>query len=286
MHRANRTLIIAFMLVSLPAWADKTSQVGANHMRWENHDALLTNAIAWQEERDDHWVTVVLLTDRPVPPATLVVGKEPSAVMEETGAQGLSVAIMSGGLPLPEYGVDLGFPEGDSIHTTRMNGAGGFEIESQSATQISGRVVFNAFTVGAKDKSAWSVSFDTPVLRGDAKRMAAEGEALGASGGQPGKDLLAAQQATLAMDYGALASYASPELAALLRDASTRAKNLEMLKKMTAPRARILGGLRNGDRARVYWAQQWPAGLDSRCVDTLVLRDGTWRSIESACQAE
>jgi hypothetical protein len=286
MHRANRLLIIALMISSLPAWAEKTSQVAANHMRWENHDAVLTHAIAWQEARDGHWVTVVLLTDRAVPPGTLAVGKEPGAVLEETGAQGLSIAIMSGGLPLPESGVDLGFHEGDSIRTTRMNGAGGFEIESQSATRISGRVVFSAFTVGAKDKSAWSVSFDAPVLRGDAKRMAAEGEPLGAGGGQPGKDLLAAQQATLAMDYGALAPYASPELAALLRDVRTRDKNLKMLKNMTAPRARILGGLRNGDKARIYWAQQRPAGLDSRCVDTLVLTDGKWRSVESACQAE
>jgi hypothetical protein len=283
-----RILLAACLLFPWSAYgANKTVQVEDNHMRWENHDAALTNAIAWQEERDGHWVTVVLLTDRPVPSTTVSPGKQPSQLMEETGAQGVAVAIMSGGVPLPHNYFDIGFHNGDKTETSTINGAGGFEIERQSATQIKGRVVLSPFTFGAgKDQSAWSVSFDAPVLFGDARRMDAEGVMLGAGGGQPGNDLLAAQQAQLAMDYKALLNYASPELASFLKDPGTRENNLRMLKGITPPRARILGGLRNGDRARLYWVQHWPEALDNRCIDTLVLKDGKWRSIESACQAE
>jgi hypothetical protein len=88
------------------------------------------------------------------------------------------------------------------------------------------------------------------------------------------------------MDYVALSAYASPELAAFLQDAAARTTNLTMLKGMTAPQARIVGGLRNADRATISWVQQWPSALDNRCVDTLVLKDGKWRSIASACQSE
>ena len=281
-----RTLFAVFLFLSLPAVGAKTSQVEANHMRWENHDAVLANAIAWQEERAGQWVTVVLLTDRPVPREALVAGTQPGDLMEATKVQGLAFAVGSGGVPLPLYSFDIGFHDAGTTRTTTMNGAGGFEIDSQSATQIKGRVLFSPFTAGSRDKSAWSVSFDAQVLRGDPKRMAAEGEVLGAGGGQPGKDLQAAQQAALAMDYAVISAYASPELATYLQDSSKRADRLKMLKSMTPPQTRILGGLRNSDKARVYWVQQWPAALDNRCVDTLVLKDGKWRSIESACQSE
>jgi hypothetical protein len=285
--RAFRRAVLTILLFApVPAWAAKKPQVQANHMRWENHDAVLANAVAWQEERDGQWVTVVLLTDAPVPRGSLVPGKRPDDLMEETKTQGVAVAIMSGGVPLPQWSFDVGFHDGAATRTATVNGAGGFEIEAQTATQIKGRVVLNPFTAGANDKNAWSVSFDAPVLRGDAKRMAAEGEMLGSDGGQPGKDLLALQQAKLAMDYGRILAYASPELASFLQDPGARQNNLAMLKGMTSPQARILGGLRKGDTARVYWVQQWPAGIDSRCVDSLLLKDGQWRSIESACQGE
>ena len=246
---------------------------------------VLAHAIAWQEERDGHWVTVVLLTDQPIPPA-LVTGKTAHDLMEETKTQGVSFAVRTGGVPLPEFNFHVGYRDAGRIGTPTATGTGGFEIDSQSATQIKGRAVYQPFVVGAKDENAWSVSFDAPVLRGDAKRMAAEGEALAPGGGQAGTDLLALQRAKLAMDFAALSAYASPELAAFLQDPAARAKNLAMLKSMTAPQARIVGGLRNGDRATIYWVQQWPAALDSRCVDTLVLKDGKWRSSESVCQSE
>jgi hypothetical protein len=277
---------VGALSLSASAAAQETPQVDANHMRWENHDAVLTNAVAWQEERDGHWVTVVLLTDRPVPHEALVQGKAPGDLLTEANAQGLALAVMSGGVPMPQPGFDVAFRDGGAIRATIVNGAGGFEIQSQSATQIKGRAVYHPFTVGDRSESAWAVSFDAPVLRGSPERMAAEGEPLGAAGGQPGSDLLALQRAKLAMDHGALAAHASSELAAFLEDAGTRGKNLEMLKSMTPPQSRILGGLRTGDTARVYWAQQWPAGLDNRCVESLVLQDGKWRSTESQCQSE
>jgi hypothetical protein len=205
--------------------------------------AVLAHAVAWQEERDGHWVTVVLLTDRPVAPTALVAGTTPHQLMEKSQAQGVSFA-------------------------------------------FKGRVVYRPFAIGARDESAWAVDFDAPVVRGDAKRMAAEGEALAPGGSQAGTDLLALQRAKLAMDYATLLAYASADLATFLQDEGARAKNLAMLKSMTAPQARIVGGLKTGDRALIYWVQQYPSALDNRCVDVMVLKDGKWRSNESACQGE
>lgn len=273
-------------LLPFDAAAQKTRQVDANHMRWNNHDAVLAHAVAWQEERDGHWVTVVLLTDRPVAPAALVAGAMPPALMEESQVQGVSFAFMTGGVPLPHSVFDVGYRDGARIGTVTASGTGGFDIESHSASRVRGRVVYRPFAVGTKDESAWSVDFDAPIMRGDAKRMAAEGDPLGPGGGQPGIDLLAVQRAKLAMDYTALQAYASPELITFLQDEGARPKNLEMLRQMTSPRARIVGGLRNGDRATIYWVQQFPSARDNRCVDTMELRDGTWRSVDSACQAE
>ncbi len=71
-----------------------------------------------------------------------------------------------------------------------------------------------------------------------------------------------------------------------LQDAGARAKNLAIVKSMTAPQARIVGGLKTGDRATVYWVQQFPSAVDNRCVDAMVFKDGKWRSVESACQSE
>lgn len=168
-----------------------------------------------------------------------------------------------------------------------MTGAGGFDIDSQSATQIKGRAGLNAFGAkGSKSESAWAVSFDAPVLHGDAKRVQAEGEPLGATGGQPAKDLQSALQAKRTMDYATLSAYASPELAAFLSDPATRSKNLKMLQGMTSPQSRMAGGLRRGDRAQLHWVQIWPDALDNRCIDDLILQDGKWRSVASACQPE
>jgi hypothetical protein len=279
-------IVFAVLAVVPPAAAQKVSQVAPNHMRWNNHDAVLAHAVAWQEERDRHWVTVVLLTDRPVAPAALVAGTTAHQLMEQSQTQGVSFAFMTGGVPLPESGFHVGYRDGARIGTSTATGTGGFEIQSHSATRVKGRVVYRPFVVGAKDESAWAVDFDAPVVRGDAKRMAAEGEALAPGGGQAGTDLLALQRAKLAMDYATLQAYASDDLATFLRDAGARAKNLQMLKSMTAPQVRVVGGLKTGDRATIYSVQQFPSALDNRCVDTMVLKDGKWRVIESACQSE
>jgi hypothetical protein len=281
------TLIIAIGFASLaPTVAaqqkTKSSQVAANHMRWKNHDAVLANAIAWQEARDGQWVTVVLLTDKPIPKGAATPGKSASDLMEENKVQGIAFAVMSGGVPMDSPSFDIAYHDGAEIGRASANGAGGFEIELQSATQIKGHVFFNAFTMGSKDENAWSVSFDAPVLRGDAKRMAAAGEPLGAGGGQPGTDLLAMQKAKLAMDVATMTAYGTPEMAKELKDKQT----LQMYKSMTSPQARVLGGLKTGDKARVYWIAVWPAGLDNRCVDSMILSGGKWRTTATACQAE
>lgn len=277
---------LSLLPMAAAAQTQKTSQVAANHMRWNNHDAVLANAIAWQEERDGHWVTVVLLTDRPVAPAALTAGTTPHDLMEQSQAQGVSFAVMTGGVPLPQSGFDVAYRDGGRIGTTTATGTGGFEIQSHSATRVTGRVVYQPFVVGARDETAWAVDFDAPIVRGNAARMAAEGDALPAGGGEPGRDLLALQRARLAMDYPTLQAYASPELTTFLQDAGARTKNLQMLKSMTPPQARIIGGSRRGERATIYWIQQFPSALDNRCVETMVLKDGKWRSVDSACQSE
>src|ERR1700752_4237992 len=140
----------ALPLLSAPAGGQKTAQVAANHMRWNNNDAALENAIAWQEEGDGHWVTVVLLTDQPIPPA-LVTGKSAHDLMEETKTQGVSFAVRTGGVPLPEFNFHVGYRDEGRIGTPTATGTGGFEIDSQSATQIKGRTVYQPFVVGTKD---------------------------------------------------------------------------------------------------------------------------------------
>lgn len=281
------TLAAALLLVHVPLWAAKVPQVEANHMRWESHEAVLGNAIAWQQELDGRWVTVVLLTDRPVPRESVGPGLSTGDAVKAAKGQGIGFAISSGGVPLVAKGIDVWFRDGVEIREATVTGAGGFDIESQSATQVKGRAGLNAFGVkGSKSENAWSVSFDAPVSLGDAKRMQAEGEPLGSAGGQPGKDLEAALQAKRSMDYATLSAYASPELAEFLSDAAARPKNLKMLQGMTSPQARMVGGLRQGERAQVYWVQIWPDALDNRCIDDMILKDGKWRSLASACQAE
>jgi hypothetical protein len=280
-------LIANLLFVVLPASGAKVPQVDANHLRWEKHDAVLSQATAWQEERSGSWVTVVLLTDRPVPREALGPGRSTDDAVIEAKAQGIAFAVTSGGVPSPDSGFNVWFRDGTNIRSTTVTGEGGFEIESQSATRIKGRAVLHANGMkGSKSDSAFDVSFDAPVLRGDAKRMAAEGEPLGATGGQPAKDLQAAQEAKRKMDFASLSAYGSPDLATFLQDKAARQKNLEMLKGMTSPQMRILGGVRSGDRARVYWVAVWPDALDSRCIDDMVFQGGKWRSVATACQAE
>jgi hypothetical protein len=278
--------LVAACVIGVTVYAAKSPQVEPNHMRWKNHDAILNNAVAWQEERDGRWVTVVVLTDRPIAPASVAPGKAPSQLMEEAKAQGIAIAIMSGGIPLAPATFEVAYRDGAEIRTTTLTGAGGIEIETASAAQMKGRLVLNPFTLGAKDENAWLVNFNTPVLNSDARRTSAEGEVLGNGGGQIGTDFQALLKGLVAMDYAAISSYASADLADLLKDPGARAKNLQMLKSMTPPAVKIFGGLRSGNTARLYWAQQWPAGADSRCTETLMLQGGTWRSIERACQAE
>jgi hypothetical protein len=287
-NRAVRLVVlIGLCATHVPSWAAKVPQIEANRMRWEMREAVLNHAIAWQEDRGGRWVTVVLLTDRAIKREALAPDMSADSAMEAAKAQGFAFAVMSGGVPLKDDAIRVWFRDGAEVRSTNVTGEGGFDIVSQSATQIKGRALLGAFGIKPPTTAnAWSVSFDAPVLRGDAARMQKEGEPLGATGGQPATDLLAAMQAKRNMDYAALANYASPDMAAFLSDAAARPKNLKMLQSMTSPQARMLGGLRQGDKAFVYWQQIWPDALDNRCIDEMILKDGKWRSIDSACQPE
>ncbi len=295
-----RRLCLSAMLLSISGCGDGGSQPAAsNLMRWEKHDAVLNNAVAWQQEDvDKRWVTFVLLTDRPVPPGLLAetnvldparLNRE-DQVAEKTGAQALVFQVMTGGIPVPagkttQRGFDVWYHDGDKLGNSMLSGSGGIDIESLTADRIKGRAIHGLAT----DKDdMWSVSFDIPIMRGNAARMAAEGEALGKDGGQPGKDLIAALDAMRKKDYATLKNYASPELATPLNDGAKREDTLEFLQRLAGDSQQIVNGLRNGDKASVYWVKKWKDTKvrNSRCTDSIVLVDGKWRSTLSNCAAE
>lgn len=266
--------------------AGQKPQVALGEFRYQDKPLKLAHAIAWQEKKEGHWVTIVLVTEQPVPRESITEGVSAFSVMNGAGVQGVSIAVMTGGVPLAPTTWEVGTRDQSGISIANVTGVGGIEIESQSATQIKGRLVASPVTYGSRDKDAWLIAFEAPVIRGDAKQMAAEGEALGPTGGQPGKDLLASEQAMLAMDFAAISAYASPVMSKFLADPAARAKNLTMLKNMTSPQSKIFGGLQKGNLARIYWVKQFPKSLHMRCIDELELIDGKWRSTNSTCQAE
>ena len=228
-----------------------------------------------------------MLTDKAIPRDTIASAKPVDEAVEAAKAQGFAFAVTSGGVPLKEEGFRVWFRDGAKFRSLTHSGKGGFDIAGQSATQIKGRAMLGGYGVKATtDENAWPISFDAPVLRGNETRMQTVGEPLGATGGQPGTDLLAALQATRTMGFAALSSDASSELATFLNNAAAHPKNLKLLQGITSPKSRIAGGLRQGDSAQVYWIQIWPAARDNRCVDDLILKDGKWRSVASACQSE
>lgn len=287
--RTRVALFIGIALLLTPssaARAAKNAQVESGHMRWQDHDAVLSNGVAWQEERNGEWVTVVLLTDKAVPRGVIAAGKPAAEIMQEAKTQGISFVVAAGGIPLQDSAVDVAYRDGDEINTATLSGAGGFEITSADAARVKGRALLNPFTASSRDANAWLVTFDAPVLNGDAKKMKATVTPLPAGGGQPGTDLLALLAARRAKDYNALLPYSPPDVVALLKDSAQRDANLKMFASMTPPQAKILGGWQKGDEARLYWRQQWPAGIDSLCIEQMKLVSGKWQSIESACQSE
>ncbi len=287
--RFVRAAVIAATMASglalAVADAGQKPQVALGEFRYEDKPLKLAHAIAWQEKKEGHWVTIVLVTEQPVPRESITEGSTAFSLMTGGGLQGVSIAVMSGGVPLAPMTWEVGTKGELGISVANVTGVGGIEIESQSATQIKGRLLANPVTYGSRDKDAWLIAFDAPVIRGDAKQMAAEGEPLGPTGGQPGRDLLAFQQAMLAMDFAAISAYASPEMSKFLADPAARAKELTMLKNMTPPQSKIFGGLQKGNHARIYWVKQFPKSLHMRCIDELELIDGKWRSTTSTCEA-
>src|ERR1700693_5022498 len=135
----GRTALITMFLLlfagasgNIPA-ASETS----NPMRWEGHDAVLNNGVAWQQTTGEgRWVTFVVLTDRPVPPDLLANpnvlnpheshGEDP---MTKVGAQALLFQVMTGGIPEPSgLDQDVWFHDGEKLRTSALSGAGGIDI--------------------------------------------------------------------------------------------------------------------------------------------------------------
>lgn len=281
---SSNCAVLATLLAALPACTPQNAPIAANHMRWEGHEAVLDHAFAWQQEKDGHWVTFVLLTDRPISSELLAKVDDLGEVAKRAGAQALLFPVMSGGLPPPRSRIDIWFHDGDKLGSSALSGGGGFDIETLSADHIKGRAVSG----WAKEANAWQVNFDAPIVHGDAARMAAEGEILGKDGGQPGKDMFVALEAERKKDTAALKKYLTPEVAKNLDDPGARDGMLDMMQRMVPDHPKIVSGLRNGDRARVYWVKNWDdsASRNMRCTDGMVLIDGTWRTSESSCAAE
>ena len=226
-----------------------------------------------------------LLTDKAIPRDTIALAKPVDEAVEAAKAQGFAFAVTSGGVPLKEEGFRVWFRDGAKFRSLTHSGKGGFDIAGQSATRIKERAILGGYGVKATtDENAWPISVDAPMLRGNETRMQTVGEPLRAT--QPGTDLLAALQAKRTMNFAALSSDASSELATFLNDAAAHPKNLKLLHGITSPKSRLAAELRQGDSAHVYWRQIWPAARDNRCVDELILKNGIWRSVASACQSE
>lgn len=296
-----RIAVGTLILVAPGASTQSNALAASNSMRWEGHEAALNNAVAWQQEKDGHWITFVLLTDRPVPAGMLVntSGLDPDRlsrhdqIAQKIGAQALLFAVTTGGLPMADdavtqqisYKYYVWYHDGKETRQSALSGAGGIDIESLTADRIKGRAVHG---LAADKDDMWLVTFDVPIIHGNAARMAAEGEALGKGGGQPGADLVAALNAMRKMDYASLKNYASPELAALLNDTAKRASTLEFSQRIAGDSQEILNGLRKGDKASLYWIKKFkdPKVRNSRCTDNMVLLDGKWRSTLQSCGTE
>jgi hypothetical protein len=286
-------LLSAVVFTACNAAAASKSARASNPMRWEGHEAELNHGVAWQQMAGDgRWVTFVFLTDRPVPANLLANpnllnpheshGEDP---MAKIGAQALQFQVTTGGIPGPGgLEQDVWYHEADTLRTSALSGAGGIDIDSLTSDRIKGRAVHGM----PADKDMWSVSFDIPVIHGNAARMAAEGVALGKDGGQPGKDLIAALDAMRKQDLAVLRNHASPELAAILNDADKRESTLEFMQRLAGDSQQIVNGLQNGNKASVYWLKKWkdPKVRNGRCIDTMVLLDGKWRSSLSNCATE
>jgi hypothetical protein len=292
---------VALVALALPICASGPCFSAAavpNELRWDGHAAVLQHAVAWQQEdRDGRWVTFVLLTDRPVPPAMLTDTKalDPNQVSQDKeiprtiGAQALLFPVMTGGIPVPDgkttqQAYYIWYRDGKLVSSSRISGRGGMDIEILTPSRIKGRTVEGR----AGEDSAWSVSFDVPITGGNAARMAAQGEALGQDGGPPGKHLVAALEAMRKKDYAALKDYASPDLAEYLKDAGKRDKSMALLQSNAGDSQQIVNGLRTGDQASVYWVKKYNNSKirTTRCTDTMKLAAGTWRSVESNCWTE
>lgn len=296
--RVCSTVLIAMPML-LCAAGTRDALADANQMRWEGHEAVLDHAVAWQQsDSEGRWVTFVLLSDRSVPLSTLAntnaldpdVLSQDDQIAKQIMAQAVLFSVMTGGIPAPEgkttqQGFYCWYHEGTRIGGGgKMSGTGGIDIESLTADRIKGRALLGT----AKDQSFFSVGFDTLIVHGDAARMAAEGEALGKDGGQPGKDLIAALEAMRKRDYAALQKYASPGMREFLNDAQKREKSLAFLQSSAGDSQQIVNGLRKGDKASVYWMKKWrdPKVRNLRCTDSMILSTGTWQSSQSNCQAE
>ena len=105
-----------------------------------------------------------------------------------------------------------------------------------------------AFADGA---DAIDVTFDVPILR-DVKRA---GQSLPAGGGEPGKAVLARFAANLSGDLDKIMALTNPEqrkeMDAHPLDASEKKMMIDFMKATTPTRAKILGGVVDGDSATV-----------------------------------
>ncbi len=123
------------------------------------------------------------------------------------------------------------------------------KITARTADRIAG-----TFKLNAGGESA-DITFDLPVE----SKAARTGTALPAGGGDPGKAVIAHYAALEKNDWAALKASASPDQRKQLDEAEKTGENkdvMQMLRRMSPTKIRVLGGTVNGDQAEVDYEGQ------------------------------
>lgn len=186
---------------------------------------------------------------------------------DDHGAQSLSIRIDN----------DSGGYGGHNIKTG-SGGGGGYDsshADSLTLTARDDKHVAGTLKLDADDLAA-EVRFDVPIQAFGP--LARAGTALPASGGEPGKVLLAVVEATHAGDLDRMIALSHPDRRARLEQAKAAGEAedmLEMAKLFTPKIGKITGGSVDGDTAFVDFLTTGD-GAEATGTAELTRVDGTW----------
>jgi hypothetical protein len=148
----------------------------------------------------------------------------------------------------------------------------GVKLTTRSAERVAGTVKF----ADAEGGLGVDVSFDLPVTK--TGKLARAGTPLPADGGEPGKALRAAVDATLAGDVDKMTAMSHPDRRAAIEEAKKAGEidqMLQMAKLFTPKITKITGGTVDGDRAWVEFEGD-EAGSKVTGTGEMSRLDGKW----------